>query len=449
MPSRERCSSRATPTPPDWTTRPADPAAGWCTAKVASRPRPGTATPKQFGPTSRIPHWRQMSSSLPDWAEVSPEVITTSDRAPRCPHSWATSSTAPAGTVTTARSGASGRAATVGGGGDALDVADVGIHRVQAAREARIPDVVQDEPADRAVSVAHADHRDRARREQRLQAGHLGLLLPARDRVQVGAGLTEPGVSRDRHAQLDDPVVQPPRHAQPGVAEHPQHGGVLRQRRGGEDPDPALPGQRDQVLEQQGGHAPAMHPVGHRERDLRGLRAGLRLVAGHSHQFVAQEAEERAVGRTILTPAYPACLLLGGPPAHAEKAQVKVVWRHGLVQLLDGFVVARAGGPDGNRGAVRQQGIRAPRLGERGHSGSPVLGGNTGASLACPPGRVKGQKSCVRASARKCGGARSARDALPGCRQAARLRARRLPAGNLPAARCSQVDSACSHHRAP
>ena len=28
MPSRDRCSSRATPTPPDWTTRPAVPAAG-------------------------------------------------------------------------------------------------------------------------------------------------------------------------------------------------------------------------------------------------------------------------------------------------------------------------------------------------------------------------------------------------------------------------------------
>ena len=55
-----------------------------------------------------------MSSRLADWAEVSPEVITTSDRDPRLPHSWATSSTAAAGTVTTARSGASGSAARLG-----------------------------------------------------------------------------------------------------------------------------------------------------------------------------------------------------------------------------------------------------------------------------------------------------------------------------------------------
>ena len=269
MPSREKCSSRATPTPPDWTTRPADPAAGWCTAKVASRPRLGTATPKQFGPTSRIPQRRQASSRPADWAEVSPEVITTIDRTPRLPHSWATSSTARRGYRDHGQVGYLGQRGQGRGRGDALDVAAVRVHRVQRAREARVPDVVQDEPADRAGPVAHADHRDRARRQQGLQAGHLGPLLTPRDRVQVGAGLTEPDAPRDRHGQLDDAVVQPPRHAQPGVAEHPQHGGVLRQRRGGEDPHPALPGQRDQVLEQQGGHAPAMHPVGHRERDLR------------------------------------------------------------------------------------------------------------------------------------------------------------------------------------
>ena len=55
MPSREKCSSRATPSPPDWTTSPAVPGAGWCRANVASRPASGTATPKQLGPTSRMP----------------------------------------------------------------------------------------------------------------------------------------------------------------------------------------------------------------------------------------------------------------------------------------------------------------------------------------------------------------------------------------------------------
>ena len=58
MPSRDSCSSRAMPMPPDCTARPAGPAAGGWRANVASRPMPGTATPKQFGPTSRMP-WRR------------------------------------------------------------------------------------------------------------------------------------------------------------------------------------------------------------------------------------------------------------------------------------------------------------------------------------------------------------------------------------------------------
>ena len=114
MPSREKCSSRATPTPPDCTTSPARPRRGWWTAKVASRPRPGTATPKQFGPTSRMPQRRPASSRLADWAASSPELITTTERVPRLPSSWVTSTTPAAGTVMTARSGASGSAAAEG-----------------------------------------------------------------------------------------------------------------------------------------------------------------------------------------------------------------------------------------------------------------------------------------------------------------------------------------------
>ena len=55
MPSLDRCSSKETPTPPDWTTRPAEPDAGCRAEKVASRPILGTAMPKQFGPARRIP----------------------------------------------------------------------------------------------------------------------------------------------------------------------------------------------------------------------------------------------------------------------------------------------------------------------------------------------------------------------------------------------------------
>ena len=112
MPSREKCSSSAAPSPPDWTTRPALPGEGRCTANVASSPIPGTATPKQFGPTRRMPPRRLASSRADSCASVRPRVMTTSDLAPRFPHSWATSRTRAAGTATTTRSGASGSAAT-------------------------------------------------------------------------------------------------------------------------------------------------------------------------------------------------------------------------------------------------------------------------------------------------------------------------------------------------
>jgi hypothetical protein len=58
-------------------------------------------------------------------------------------------------------------------------------------------------------------------------------------------------------------------------------------------------GQRDQVLEQQGGDALVVHVVGHGERDL-GL-AGVPDefgVAGHADQFaVPQREQRRAAGR--------------------------------------------------------------------------------------------------------------------------------------------------------
>ena len=99
------------PTPPDWTPTPAMPAAGWRAANVASRRMPGTAMPRQFGPTSRMPWRRQQSSSAPVAARSSPELITTSAPTPRSPHSSAIRSTAAAGTASTARSTGPGSAA--------------------------------------------------------------------------------------------------------------------------------------------------------------------------------------------------------------------------------------------------------------------------------------------------------------------------------------------------
>ena len=109
MPSRDRWSTSAKPRPPDCMTRPVTPGLAGRAANVASRPRLGTATPKQSGPTRRMPWRRVMASRLALCSGSRPDVITTRDRTPRWPHCAATSSTWAAGTAITARSAGSGR----------------------------------------------------------------------------------------------------------------------------------------------------------------------------------------------------------------------------------------------------------------------------------------------------------------------------------------------------
>ena len=108
IPSRDSWFAMAKPSPPDCMTSPAVPGRGWAAAKVASRPMPGTAMPKQFGPTSRMPCLRQAASRSADIAASSPAVITTRAPTPRRPQRSAASRTAAGGTAITARSTRSG-----------------------------------------------------------------------------------------------------------------------------------------------------------------------------------------------------------------------------------------------------------------------------------------------------------------------------------------------------
>ena len=186
MPSLDRWSTIAKPRPPDCMTRPAAPGAGWEAANVASSPMPGTATPKQFGPISRIPCLRQMASRSAQAAMSSPAVNTTRAADP--------ARAACLGDVCHGRGG-DGDHRQVGGLGQvgdrgqaplAADLPRVGVHRVEAARVSAGPDVVQHRPADRALPSARADHRDRFRGEYVPQAGGVRAAFPPGYRVQVG-----------------------------------------------------------------------------------------------------------------------------------------------------------------------------------------------------------------------------------------------------------------------
>ena len=150
----------------------------------------------------------------------------------------------------------------------AADLPGVRVHRIEPAGVAAGADVVHDRPAHGAPPPAGADHHDRIGREHMPQAGGLRAAFTfghgTQVAVQRGAGVR--GGQREGH--LEDPVRVVTLDGQPRASEHVLHRLVFRQGLGGERGYLTAPGERDQVLEQQGGDAPVVHVVGHRERDL-------------------------------------------------------------------------------------------------------------------------------------------------------------------------------------
>ena len=67
----------------------------------------------------------------------------------------------------------------------------------------------------------------------------------------------------------------------------------------GERGDLVNPGERDQVLEQQGGDAAVVHVIGHRERDLGripgAVRPGGRVVAAAADHLISRQRQQRRV----------------------------------------------------------------------------------------------------------------------------------------------------------
>ena len=337
---------------------------------MASRPRPGTATPKQSGPTSRMPCRRHTASRSAQAAGSRPDVITTSDRTPRWPHCPATPRTAGAGTAMTARSAGSGRSSTESRHRSPSICRARGFtaYRRPAYPPPRMFSRITRPIASRAA--AGADHHDRLGREDVPQAGHVGAALPFGHGAEVGVQRGAVLVLGQRERQLEDPVGVVPLHGQAGVGEHLEHGRVLGQGLGGELGDVAAPGQRDEVLEQQGGDALVVHVVGHGERDL-GLPGvpGKPGVAGHAGQFAVPQREQRRAARLtgVGLPADPPGLGLGGPPAVAEEAQVDVVRRHRLVHRQDRVEVVRVGLADLDRRAVGQERVHPAGVLRRTH----------------------------------------------------------------------------------
>ena len=294
-------------------------------------------------------------------------MITTSERTPRWPHCSATPSTAGAGTAMTARSAGSGRSSTESRHRSPSICRARGftVYRRPAYPPPRM--FSTDHPADRLPTAAGADHHDRLGREDVPQAGHVRAALPFGHGAEVGIQRGAVLVPRQRERQLVNLAGEVPLHRQAGVGEHLQHGRVLGQRLGRERGDAAAPGQRHEVLEQQGRDALVVHMVGHGERDLGLPRVPDEPgVAGHAEQFAVAQREQRRVARRRI-PADPPGFGLGGSPVVAEEAQVDVVRRHRLVHRLDRVDVLWAGLADLDRCAVGQERVHPAGVLRRTH----------------------------------------------------------------------------------
>ena len=245
----------------------------------------------------------------------------------------------------------------------AADLPGTRVDHVEPAGVPGGPDVVQDRPAHRAAFSAGADDHYRFGREYVPQAGRIRAAFPFGHGVQVAVQGGPAALTGQGKGHLHHPVLAMALDRQAGVGEYPEHRGVLGQGLRGEGADLVGPGERDQVLEQQGGDTAMVHAVRHRERDLgRGPGAGGTadgVVAGAAHDLARGQRQQRHATRRGV-PADPLGLGLGRQPAEVEEPQVSVVRGHRLVHGLDRIEVGRVGQADLDRGAVGQQRVRLP-----------------------------------------------------------------------------------------
>jgi hypothetical protein len=149
---------------------------------------------------------------------------------------------------------------------------------------------------------------------------------------------------------------------------------------------PALAGRRRQVLEQDRGHAATVVVVVDEERHLGIAAAPVAVVAGHAHQLVADEADERhAVGVVDVGEALEVASREAWP--RREVAEVDALGRLALVEAHDALGVVGADGPHGHGAAVGQHDLRFPPAGVVGH-GEEATGGRAARTPAVATHRI-------------------------------------------------------------
>ena len=214
-----------------------------------------------------------------------------------------------------------------------------------------------------------ADHGDRARLEEPLDAGGLGAVLAAAHDADRGVG----GV--DRELEGEHALLVAAHDLVPGRAEGLDHPVVVGQHLGGEALEPPLAARLGQVLQEQLGDAPAVVLVLDEERHLRRPRplvgvvlVGDGVVAADRDHPAPQQHHQR----------HPAVVVDLGEPPHVAVGEVRhraeepVVLRpvaHPGVELDQQLGVLGPDRPDVRRPPVTQQDVGLPVPGRCGRLG--------------------------------------------------------------------------------
>ena len=267
-PRSEAFSSSASPSAPLWDEKPILPAGSARGAKVAFRPWPGTAMPRQFGPTSRAPCARTSASSCSCRSRALGAHLGEARRDDAQRRNAARERRRRGVEHLLAREADDGEVDRIG---DLLDRAvrvhaghrlAAQVHRVGRAGEVGGEDVAEQLAADRAAPTRGADHRDRLRLEERSQRRDHGSVVALLDaRLELDG-------RDDREAHLDLLGVALPDDLEAGVGEDAEGSRVRRQDIGPESRDPALARPPCELLEQPHPDAAPLLRVRDRERHV-------------------------------------------------------------------------------------------------------------------------------------------------------------------------------------
>ena len=351
------------PSAPDCANSPSRPCGGSVGASEALSRTSGSLlmSPKELGPTTRIPEPRarrtssawSRAPSLP--SSANPDDTTRSDFTPASAHSSTTSSTAWAGTATTARSTGSGHVAHRRVGPASPQRAHVGVDRVDPPGEAGVDEPVEQLAADRVLAPARADDRDGARVEHAAHAERLGAVLARhRDGLGLVGGL-------DVEADLDDAVLDVPGDVVAGVGEDREHLAVLREHLRGEAADAHLARDRGEVLEEHRPDALALVEVADVEGDLGAARVDP-VVAPDPDDLLAHRHDERDPV-DVVDVGEPVHVGVAEPAQRREEAQVDRLLGLRRVEAVDAGGVGGPDRPDVGDGAVAQDDVGLPPRG--------------------------------------------------------------------------------------